>query len=308
VARYAASRAALGASVYAHPDVGTPAALAHITRKEIVALHDRAYRPSNAILVMAGNVTADAAFAMAEKTFGDWKTSGAAEDKIASAPAVPGRAILIDMPNAGQAAVYLAAPGIERSSEDWFTGKVANALLGGGYSSWLNQEVRVKRGLSYGAGSGLATWRANGLFSAAAQTKNESATEVVKVMQTQIQRLVAETAATDYLKTRQAVLTGAFDRDLETNEGYVKRVGELALYGLPLDALESYVAHVGQTTPADLQTFAGKHFAAGNITVVIAGQAKIVEKPLRELLPKLEVIPLSRLDLNSPTLRANAKH
>ncbi|HEY3898236.1 MAG TPA: pitrilysin family protein [Chthoniobacter sp.] len=352
VAQYTARRSALGTSAYAHPDTGTPASLAHLTRKEIIAQHERAYRPANAILILAGNITANDAFALAEKTFGDWQAPGASKEKAAAAPATatPGaaqtpspsleqrvrilekyiessdprtslktgpmakegsaaaaRAILIDMPNAGQSAVYIAAPGITREADDWFAGKVTNALLGGGYSSRLNQEVRVKRGLSYGAGSGLSTWRANGLFLAGAQTKNESAAEVVKVIKTEIERLITETAPADYLKTRQAVLTGAFDRDLETNEGYVKRVGELALYGLPLDSLGSYVEKVEKIVPADLQTFAGKYLAAGNLTVIVAGQAKVCEKPLRELLPKLEVIPLSKLDLDTPALRAGKR-
>ncbi|EDY18711.1 peptidase M16 domain protein [Chthoniobacter flavus Ellin428] len=307
VAKYSASRATLGLAPYGHPENGTPADLARITRKDVVALHDRAYHPGNSILVIAGNITAGNAFAMAEKIFGDWNGAAKPAEKPVPAPVPHARAILVDMPNAGQAAVYVAAPSIAREAADWYAGKVANALLGGGYSSRLNQEVRVKRGLSYGAGSGLSTWRNGGLFIAGAQTKNESAAEVVKVVQAEIERLSKEPAPVDYLKTRQNVLTGAFSRDLETNEGYVKRVGELALYGLPLDSLESYVDHVDQITPADLQAFAEKHFTADVCNVVVAGQGKVVEKPLRALFPKLEVVPLSKLDLDAPTLRATGK-
>jgi len=130
----------------------------------------------------------------------------------------------------------------------------------------------------------------------------------VKVVQTEIQRLSQEPVSVDYLKTRQSVLTGAFGRDLETNEGYIQRVGELGLYGLPLDALEHYDERVEQTTPADLQTFAAKHLAAADLSIIVAGQAKIVEKSLRALLPKLEVIPVSRLDLDTESLRPNARH
>jgi len=311
VAKYAAGRAALGASPYAHPETGTPTALAHFTRKEVMALHAQVYRPGNTILVLAGNITAPDAFALVEKIFGDWKAPAAPAEKSSTpsiAPIPHARDILIDMPVAGQAAVYLAAPGITRTAEDWYAGKVANALLGGGYSSWLNQEVRVKRGLSYGAGSRLSTWRNAGQFGAAAQTKNESATEVVKVMQAQIQRLSTEPASEEYLKSRQAVLTGAFDRDLETNEGYTQRIGELTLYDLPLETLDHYVDKVEQTTAPELQAFASKHLTIEEISVVVAGQAKVAEKSLHELLPKLEVIPAAKLDLDSPTLRATGKH
>ncbi len=63
-----------------------------------------------------------------------------------------GRVVVIDKPDAGQAAVYLARTGINRSDPDYFRGIVANSVLSG-YSGRLNQEIRIKRGLSYGAGS-----------------------------------------------------------------------------------------------------------------------------------------------------------
>jgi zinc protease len=308
IARFTAARAALGRSVYGHPKEGTPASLSRVGGKDILKLHERAYRPANTLLVLVGNVTAPEAFALAEKTFGDW-TAPASTDTPAPTPApfpAP-RILLIDMPNAGQAGVYLAAPGIARDAADYFAGKVASALLGGGYSSRLNQEIRLKRGLSYGAQSALETWRSSGVFAAWAQTKNESAAEVVQLIQTEIQRLATEPVPADYLLTRQAVLSGSFARDLETNEGCAKRIGELALYDLPLDTLGQYLDQVDEVRPADLQTFAEKHFASAAFTIVVAGQAKKVADPLRAIFPKLEVIPLAALDLESPELRKPAR-
>jgi zinc protease len=303
VGRLAAARTALGASPYAHPAQGTPASLVRFTRRDVVTQHATHFRPNNAILVLAGNVTAAEAFALAEKSFGDWTAPGYTTAPAAPAPTIPQpRVVLIDMPQAGQAAVYLAAPGIARDASDWFAGKVAAALLGGGYSSRLNQEIRLKRGLSYGAGCTLATRRGSGLFLATAQTKNESAAEVVRVMQAEIARLLVEPVPVDYLRGRQSVLTGAFSRDLETNAGYVTRLGDLALFGLPLSGLNTYVEEIDRTTPADLKAFAERHFAAPAFSIVIAGQAKIIEPTLRAVFPKLEVIPAARLDLESATL------
>ncbi len=306
VARLATIRATLPAD--AHPSTGTLASVARFTRKDIVAQHAQLFRPDRCILVLAGNVTAADTFALVEKLFGSWAPPAAA----ATPPPKPvadtkPRVILIDMPHAGQAAVYLATPSITRLADDWFAGKVTTAVLGGGYSSRLNQEIRVKRGLSYGAASALSTRRARGIFLASAQTKNESALEVVKLMQIEFARMATEPVPLDYLQTRQSLLTGALARDLETNAHTVQRLGELALYDLPLDGLNRYFDNVEHIQPADLQTFAKAHLAADAFTVVIAGQAKIVEKPLRAAFPKLEVIPISKLDLDSVTLRAPGK-
>jgi zinc protease len=308
VARLAAARAALGSSPYAHPLEGTPASLTRLKREEITAHHTRIFRPDNALLVIAGNVTAAESFALAEKVLGNWAAPAADPASVPTTVTPPApRVILIDMPNAGQAAVFLAAPSIARRADDWFAGKVANTVLGGGYTSRLNAEIRVKRGLSYGASSSLATRRTGGLFLASAQTKNQSALEVVRVMQTEIARLSDELVPADFLQTRQSVLTGAFARKLETNAGYAEQFGEFALYGLPLESLNRYFDDIDSIGPADLQTFAARHLAADAFTVVIAGQAKLIEQPLRAAFPKLEVIALSRLDLDSPALRAAGK-
>ena len=308
VALLAASRAALGASPYAHPAEGTPASLARLTRKDLAAHHGRVFRPDNAVLVFAGAITSAGAFALAEKIFGEWAAASAREDlPLASPPAPAPRVVLIDMPSTGQAAVFLAAPGIPRAAEDWFAGKVANTLLGGGYTSRLNQEIRLKRGLSYGARSTLGTRRTGGLFVASAQTKHESVVEVAGLIAAEIQRVAEEPAPVDFLQSRQLVLSGELARALETNAGWAQRLGELALYDLPLARLGSFFADVERVTPADLQAFARGHFAPTAFTIVVAGQAKLVEKNLRASFPRLEVIPLSKLDLDSPALRASSR-
>lgn len=306
VGRLAAVRATL--PIDAHPATGTPASISRIKREDILAQHARLFRPDRAILVLAGNITAPDAFALAEKLFGSWtKPATDAKPIPRTLPAAVPRVIIIDMPQAGQAAVFLAAPSITRSADDWFSGKVATTVLGGGYTSRLNQEIRLKRGLSYGATASLSTRRASGIFVASAQTKNESALEVVKVMQTEFARLASEPVPLDYLQSRQSVLTGALARALETNAATVQRIGELALYDLPLDGLNRFFDDIQRVQPADLQTFTAKHLEADAFTIVIAGQAKIITPQLRPVFPKLQVIPLSKLDLDSLTLQRPAK-
>ena len=85
------------------------------------------------------------------------------------APLAP-RIVVIDQPGAGQAAVVAARRGIARDDADYFPLLVGTNLLGGGYSSRLNQEIRIKRGLSYGAGASLGVRQDEGVFTASAQT------------------------------------------------------------------------------------------------------------------------------------------
>jgi zinc protease len=309
IAKLAASRVILGSGLYAHPAKGTVASIQRVSRKEIAEFHASRYTAKKAQLIIAGDITADVAFALAEKNFGEWK---AEPEKAAPAPgkftpAAKPRAVLIDMPNAGQAAVVVAGPGIQRNAGDYFAGTVANAVLGGGYTSRLNEEIRVKRGLSYGVRSTLYALRSGGLLSARCQTKNASAPEVVTLMRTELSRLGSEPVPDDFLLTRKAMLGGDFARELETNSGYVERIADLVMRDLPLDLLPRYLDNIREVTPEAVRAFAEKHFVPSSMSVVIAGRAKEIGKTARDAFPALETIPQASLDLDSPTLRRGGK-
>src|SRR5829696_6788101 len=186
IARFVAARVVFGDSPYGHPISGTTESLTRITAADIAKMHSRYYRPDNAILVIGGDIGAKDGLALATKYFGDWQKpttplppSSAAMESAAAAKS--GRVVVIDKPDAGQAAVYLARTGINRKDPDYFRGIVSNSVLSG-YSGRLNQEIRIKRGLSYGAGSSLDTRRDIGPFVASAQTKNELGCQVAKLL------------------------------------------------------------------------------------------------------------------------------
>jgi zinc protease len=253
---------------------------------------------------MAGDIEPDAAFALAQNAFGMWRSSGPSAS-AATTPASAAqrrRVVVIDMPDAGQAAVVVARPGIRRADPAFMRALVTNAVLGAGYSARLNQEIRVKRGLSYGAGSSFDP-RANvGPFTARAETKNESAADVVGLITTELRRLGSEDVAESELTPRKASLIGDFAQSLEATSGIVDRISTLALYGLPLAEINRYISGVQNVTAAEVREFAAANLG-GDATVVVVGDAKQFAEPLRKQFSDVEVISTSELDLSSPTLR-----
>lgn len=307
LASLVASRVVFGDAAYGHPISGTPESLARIKRTDIVALHSQFYRPDNAVLVLGGDIKTADAFKLAERLFGDW---------LKPATPLPGRGmigkminpdekqrvVVVDMPDAAQAAVVLARAGISRNDPDYFRGIVTNAVLTG-YSGRLNQEIRIKRGLSYGASSRLDTRRDAGPFVASAQTKNTSGAEVVSLLIGELARLSNEPVAVAELVPRKAVLTGGFGRALETTEGLVGQIASLTLHGLSLSEINNYISNVQSVTPADIQKFAGGRISVKNANIIIVGNAKDFLEPLRKQFSNVEVIPFAELDLNSASLR-----
>ena len=305
IARYVASRVVFGDAPYGQPLAGTTETITRISRGDFPKYHGRWYRPDNAILVLGGDIRAINAFALAERYFGDWKKPAEALPALPVPKPVANagpRVVVVDKPDAGQAAVLVARAGIERTNPDYFRGLVANSVLNG-YSGRLNQEVRIKRGLSYGAGSQLDTRRGVGPFVASAQTKNQSAAQVAELLLGEVGRLATAPVPDIELNPRKAVVIGNFARNLETNAGLVAQVASLAVYGVNFDEINRYISNVQSIRASDVQGFAGSHLDARTTSIVIVGNAKEFLAELRQKYPQVEVITMAELDLNSALLR-----
>jgi zinc protease len=306
IARKVAARVVFGEDSYGHPLGGTIETVKNIKRADIVAMHDNFYRPTNAILVIVGDVKAQQAFAAAQKNFGTWVGKKMSPQKkgadVLITPSKQGRVVVIDMPDAGQAAVNAAQKTIMRQDPSFIAATVANSVLSG-YSGRLNQEIRIKRGLSYGAGSNISARRTSGIFSARTQTKNESAAEVASLLISELKRLSNEPISTEELMPRKAVLIGDFGRGLETTGGLVSQIGNLALYGFSLDKINTYIQRVQAVTDKDIQQFARSGIPTDQTNIVIVGNAKMFLDELKKKFTNVEVISINDLDLNSASLR-----
>ncbi|HBB95410.1 MAG TPA: insulinase family protein [Blastocatellia bacterium] len=306
IARFVAARVVFRDSPYGHSLSGTPESLPRLKRDDIVKIHSMYYRPDNAILVIGGDITAANGFELAQKYFGDWQNPTVALPKLQittpESTASGRRILVIDQPAAGQTAVLAVRTAINRDSPDYFRGIVANAILSG-YSGRLNWEIRVKRGLSYGAGSSLDTRRSAGSFMASAQTKNVSGAEVASLTLAEISKLATGELLDSELSTRKASLLGGFARSMETTGGVVGQFGSLAMYGVPLDEINRYIASVQAIKAADVKGFAASRLNADSTSVVIVGNAKDFLPDLQKRFSNVEVISVADLDLNSASLK-----
>ncbi len=308
LANFVAAHVIFGATPYGHNLGGNPDSLARIKRDDIVAYHRDHYRPDNAILIIGGDITPAKAFEIAQEFFGAWKPS-AGSHLVPSEPAKEypaSHVVVVDMPSAGQAAVVLGRPGLRRSDSGYYLSLVTNSILGGGFSSRLNEEIRIKRGLSYGANSSFDLRRDVGPFIASAQTKNESAGEVAGLILDELNKLGTTAVPGDELGPRKAALIGGFGSQLETTRGIVGRIATLALYGLSLDEINRFIPGVQAVTAADVQAFSAAHLA-GEPSVVIVGDAKKFLPVLQQRFKNVEVIPIDELDVNAATLRKAKK-
>lgn len=310
LANYVAAKYSFGE----HPAGGTPESVKAVSREDIVGFHQKHYVPQKAVLIFTGDISAEKANELATKYFGSWKNSssgagrgsgkGSGDGSVKPKETVK-RILVLDLPNSGQAAVSYAKDldSIGRTSKGYYPASVLNSLLGGGYSSRLNQEIRIKRGLSYGAGSSFGWRLAGSNFSTRTQTKNESAAEVAELVIAEINKLSEGEIADAELNPRKLVLTGGFGRSLETTTGLAGAISDLYSFGIPASELNSYMKSVQTVSDVQIKTFAGENLKGGDI--IIVGDYNVFKDDLAKRFPntKVEVIKAEELDLNSENLR-----
>ena len=292
---------------FGHPVSGTPYSLARIDRAAVVAHHTLLFRPDNAVLVITGGIDPEQAFALAQRDFGDWvRPAGPPPSPPAAGAPTPPRVVVVDLAGTGQAAVLVGGRSIGRADPAYYAASVEDHVLGGGYSARLNEEIRVKRGLSYGAYSGISFWRNLGLFQASAQTKNPAADQVAALILEQIRGLGVAPAAPDELAARKADLIGEFGRSAATGAGLGQMLSLRAVEGVDIGEVETHAAGIEAVTAKAAQAAADRVVDPATADVVVVGDAHLFLDALRKRFPALVVIPADQLDLEAAGLTAPA--
>jgi zinc protease len=312
------ARAVYGQHPYGLPDEGTPDSAAKLERDDLVRFRDAYYVPNGALLAFAGDITPEAAFAAAEKYFGAWPKKDVSSTAGAPAPTGPGglRIHLIDKPDAGQTQIRVGRLGIRRNDPDYIPLYVTNRILGGGFNSRLNTEVRQKKGLTYGASSSFTSHKLAGIFEAATFTRTEATVEATQLVVELIGRMATGEVTPAELNFARDYLVGVFPIQTETPEQVAGRVLSVAQFDLPADYYDTYQEKVRAVGVEQVKAMAARYLAgcasqtpcrdaAASLDLVLVGNVSQFRDALKKAFPsaQYEEISYDQLDLLSANLR-----
>ena len=275
------ARRAMGRLVFARHAYGriqpTEASILAITPEMLHAEHDRRFRPDQALLVITGRIAPDAAFQLAERVFGDWRAEGRALEATEPVPTqfVPGH-VFIARDDSVQSAIRIGRIAIAADSPDYFPLQLANAVLGNGFTSRLNQNLREDKGYTYGAGSALGAERAGGAVVASANVRNDVTGAALAEFMREYARLGSTPVPEAELELTKRYLAGGF---LLLNQQQAQVAATLAenwLVGLPPQILSDYVPKLQAVTAAQVQAMARKYFAPKDQSIVVVGDAAVL--------------------------------
>jgi len=278
-------------------DAADPHSVSRISRLDVLRQRARLFRPDNAVLVLAGDVEPQAGFALAERAFGGWTAPAGAPPATATKRRSPrARTLLIDLPDTALAEVVVAGPAGGRSDPGRYAAELANSAFGGTYTSRLNQEIRVRRGLTYDVSSMLEQRDRDGMFQARAETPPGSAGEVAALMLKELDALAAAGVSDGELSTRKAMLLGDLGRATETSEDLAELLAHEAIYGRPANELADYPARLAMVSDHEVQVAAARLADPSKLSVVVVGDARRLSSDLRRRFPDLTIVTPATLD------------
>lgn len=296
-----AARALLATHPYAYPGDGTPQTLRNIKRDDIVNFYKTYYAPGRAWMAVAGDLTPDEAFAMAEKYFGSWDAKAAPDAKLPAPPEPKPQVVIVDMPNAVQTQIIVGHLGVARNHPDYMALYVANQIFGGSFNSRLNMKLRANEGLTYGATSSLEPDRQTGTFQCSTFTRTEKTADAIRMLVDLLKEFKQNPSTQAEFDEAKAYLMGSFAVGIETAAAVAGRVLTTAVYGLPEDYYPQYRQHLQALTREQMAAALQKFIHVDKLTIVAVGNAKEFSKALEAYGPA-RVIKASDLDLVAPDL------
>jgi zinc protease len=277
------TRLLYGDTSYGFPNLGTEASIKSTTRGDLEKFWSTDYVPRNSALVIAGDVTEAEARRVGEKYFGSWKTGGE-RSRVPEIHAEPSQSVyLVDKSGSAQtmlAAVTLGAP---RSSPDYAALEVANAILGGLFSSRVNMNLREKHGYTYGAFSFFDYHRAAGPFYVRSSVRTDTTTDALREMFNEIAGMQTSPVTPDELKMAKDATSRSLAGLFESRPATVGTTSDLFTYDLPLDFFNTLPAKVESVAGTDVERVAKQYFVPERMFVVVIGDRQKIEAGLQGL-------------------------
>jgi zinc protease len=310
LADLALARVIFGDHPYGNFSLGTPKTLPAIMQADLKAFHETYFAPNVATLFIVGDITPAQAEEKAVKAFGGWQKKDVPGPPPAPRPGDAAsdskpRIYLIDRPGAAQTEIRIGSLTTGYNDPQRIPGNVASTVLGGGaFGNRLTQEIRVKRGLTYGVASFFARNKEAGKFAIETFTKNATTGEVIRLALGEVDKLRDAPPPDAELAERKTYLTGTFAVSVATPEGVLRRLIPAVLYGNGPEDLTTYTEKVLAVTPQAVQDIF-KGISSGAIGIILVGDAKEVQPQVASL-GTVTVIAPDALDLLSPTLKGSA--
>ena len=269
---------------YGRAQNGTEASTASLGRDRVLQFYQAWYRPNTARMLIVGDIALREATRLVAARFGGWTRAEVGIPAETSAPVAAARTIyLVDKPGAAQSVFRIGQVGVSRGTPDYFALEVLNTILGGSFTSRLNQNLRETHGYTYGANSQFVMRRMAGPFVAAASIVTAKTDSALIEFMHELRRIRDEAVPQAELDKAKAYITLGLPAEFETTQGAARQFANLLLYDLPPDYFGTYIPRINAVTAADVQRVARQYLDPDHFAIVVVGDRAKIEAGLQAL-------------------------
>ena len=277
------NRCLYGSHPYGRPPGGDETSLTALTRDDVVRFYGANYIPGGIIFAASGDFATSEMEKLLTGKFSTWQAKPATGVRLpAPTPAQGKRLLLVDKPDATQTFFRIGNVGVARSNPDRVWIDVVNTLFGGRFTSWLSTELRIKSGLTYGAGSSFDERLKPGPFFISSFTPNATTEQSLDLTLATLKRLHEQGITEGELKSAKTYIKGQFPLQLETTDSLAETLAELELFGLDERDIDTFYAKVDAMALADARRIVREYFPLENLVFVLIGKASDIEPVVKK--------------------------
>ncbi|MGV8079955.1 MAG: M16 family metallopeptidase [Syntrophales bacterium] len=269
---------------YGNPIYGTRASVEKISSNDAKAFYRAHYRPEKSALVIVGDFQTDRMKRDLQAYFESWQPRGKPlPSELGSLPVFNrSRVLLVDKDDALETRFSFGGLGLPRSHPDYVAVQVVSTILGGRFTSWLNDALRVEAGLTYGANSQFETFKKAGTFSISSFTQTENTAAALDLALVVYQRLHAQGVDEKTLASAKQYLIGQFPPLYETPDSLVSLLAAMFVYGIDESFVNDFQKHVESVTIESVKGIVSKYFPRENLQFVLIGKASAIREEIRK--------------------------
>lgn len=262
---------------YGNPLDGTVETINKLNHEKISEFYNSNYLPSMSALIIVGDIKTLEMKSKVENIFGDWIS----ESENYKVPALEeyfahdkNRVLLVNKNDSHETTFYIGQFGIHRKNRDYIPVTVINTILGGRFTSWLNDELRVNAGLTYGARSFFSRFNSSGLFAIYSFTRTETTFDAIDLALEVLNRIHTKGIDEETLTSAKNYIKGQFPPRYETSSSLANLLGEMFVYDFDESFINDFEKNVDELTLEKSREIIKKYFPSENLQFVLIGKAE----------------------------------
>ncbi|MXV17060.1 M16 family metallopeptidase [Hufsiella ginkgonis] len=280
-----------GDHVYGNPVTGSPATVEKLTASDLSGFYKLNYQPQGSAISIVGDFDPKAMKEKLTRLLSGWKKGTQVQKNLASQPIAPltsTRVLLVNKEDARETTFLIGGAGIRRDNPDYVALQVVNTVFGGRFTSWLNDELRVNSGLTYGASSRFTPLKNAGTFAISTFTATKTTGPTVNKALEVLKRFHEQGIDEETLASAKNYVKGQFPPGYETSGQLASLLNQMFWYGFNESFINNFQANVDGMTTARAKEIIAKYYPANNLQFIMVGKSADIKAIAEKLGPVTE--------------------